>query len=172
MRRPWVARPWVADVGGLGWTVLAALAVMAPLLRPGVSLGSFDLLTRIGLTQQPGVTVHSQFPADQVLYFLPLTNAAWHQVHAGHLPLWNPDNVLGMPLAFSWQSAVFSLPVLVSYLVPVHLAYTVIVLVKFLLAGTGTYFLCRVLGLRPSARRSAAPSSNCRGRCCITPDGP
>src|SRR5579863_9057247 len=151
MRRWWVAHPWVADVAGVGWTVLAAVAVMAPLLRPGVSLGSFDLLTRIGLTHQPGVAVHSQFPADQVLYFLPLTDAAWHQVHAGHLPLWNPDNVLGMPLAFSWQSGVFSLPVLLSYLAPLKLAYTVIVLAKFVLAGTGAYTLCRVLGMGPLA---------------------
>ena len=151
MRRWWVAHPWVADAAGVGWTVLAAVAVMAPLLRPGVSLGSFDLLTRIGLTHQTGVAVHSQFPADQVLYFQPLTDAAWHQVHAGHLPLWNPDSLLGMPLAFSWQSAVFSLPMLIGYLFPAHLAYTVIVFVKFVVAGTGAYLLCRVLGTRPSS---------------------
>jgi len=140
---------WGADVLGVAWTVLAAVAVMAPVLRPGVSLGSFDLLSRIGLTHHAGVAVHSEFPADQILYFLPLTNLAWHQVHQGQLPLWNPDNVLGMPLAFSWQSAVFSVPVLLSYLAPVHLAYTVIVLAKFVIAGTGAYALCRVLGMRP-----------------------
>ena len=72
-------------------------------------------------------------------------------MHAGQLPLWNPDNVLGMPLAFSWQSGVFSLPVLLSYLAPLKLAYTVIVLAKFVLAGTGVYTLCRVLGMRPSS---------------------
>ncbi len=134
---------------GLGWTVLAAVAVMAPVLRPGVSLGSFDLLSRIGLTHHAGVAVHSEFPADQILYFAPLTNLAWHQVHSGQLPLWNPDNVLGMPLAFSWQSGVFSVPVLLSYLAPAHLAYTVIVLAKLVIAGTGAYTLCRVLGMRP-----------------------
>jgi hypothetical protein len=134
---------------GLAWTVLAAVAVMAPVLRPGVSLGSFDLLSRIGLTHHAGVAVHSEFPADQILYFVPFTNLAWHQVHSGQLPLWNPYNVLGMPLAFSWQSGVFSVPVLLSYLAPVHYAYTVIVLSKFIIAGTGAYTLCRVLGMGP-----------------------
>jgi hypothetical protein len=149
MRRGGVTHSWVPDALGVAWTLLAAVAVMAPLLRPGVSLGSFDLLSRIGLTQHPGVAVHSEFPADQILYFAPLTNLAWHQVHSGHLPLWNPYNVLGMPLAFSWQSGVFSLPVVLSYLAPVHDAYTVIVLAKFVIAGTGAYTLCRVLGMRP-----------------------
>ena len=149
MRRAGVTHSWVPDALGVAWTVLAAVAVMAPLLRPGVSLGSFDLLSRIGLTRHPGVAVHSEFAADQILYFVPLTNLAWHQVHSGHLPLWNPSNVLGMPLAFSWQSGVFSLPVVLSYLVPVHDAYTVIVLAKFVIAGTGAYTLCRVLGMRP-----------------------
>ncbi len=83
MRRRGDSHSWVPDVLGVAWTVLAAVAVMAPLLRPGVSLGSFDLLSRIGLTQHAGVAVHSEFPADQVLYFAPLTNLAWHQVHVG-----------------------------------------------------------------------------------------
>jgi hypothetical protein len=146
MRHGGVTRTWVPDVLGVAWTVLAVVAVMAPVLRPGVHLGSFDLLSRIGLTRQHGVSVHSQFPADQVLYFVPLTNLAWHQVHQGHLPLWNPYNALGVPLAFTWQSGVFSVPVLLSYLVPVHAAYTVIVLAKLVIAGTGAYTLCRVLG--------------------------
>ena len=140
---------WAPDALGLLWTVAAALAVMAPVLRPGVSLGSYDLLSRIGLTAQPHVPVHSLFPADQILYFVPLTNLAWHQVHSGQWPLWNPYNVMGVPLAFSWQSGVFSLPLALSYLAPVHDAYMVIVLAKLVIAGTGAYTLCRVLGLRP-----------------------
>jgi hypothetical protein len=149
MRRRGATHHWAPDAMGLAWTILAAVVVMAPVLRPGVSLGSFDLLSRIGLTQHAGVAVHSEFPADQVLYFVPLTSLAWHQVHMGQLPLWNPYNVLGMPLAFSWQPGVFSVPVLLSYLAPVHYAYTVIVLSKLVIAGTGAYALCRVLGMGP-----------------------
>jgi len=36
-------RKW-PDMLGLAWTVVAALCTLAPALRPGVALGSFDLL--------------------------------------------------------------------------------------------------------------------------------
>ena len=145
LRRP----RWVADLFGVAWTTLAALAVLAPALRPGVSLGPFSLLAHSGLTAHPGVGVHNQMQSDQVLLFAPMTNLAWQQVHSGHLPLWNPYNVLGTPLAFNWESAVFSLPVLISYLVHASFAYTVVVLVKLVIAGSGAYVCCRALGLRP-----------------------
>jgi hypothetical protein len=141
----------VRDVAGLVWTIAAAALVLLPALRPGVALGPFDLLSRFGLTRQAGVVVHNAVQADQIQQFVPWTNLAWHQVHSGHLPLWDPYNVLGMPLAFNWQSGVFSLPALVSYLFPVSFAYTAIVLVKLIVAGTGAYVLCRVLRLGPLA---------------------
>jgi hypothetical protein len=139
------------DVVGVVWTVAAAVAVLLPALRPGVSLGPFDLLSRFGLTQQAGVSVHNAVQADQIQQFVPWTDLAWHQVHSGHLPLWNPYNVLGMPLAFNWQSGVFSLPALLGYLVPVSFAYTAAVLAKVIIAGTGAYVLCRALRLGPLA---------------------
>ncbi len=142
---------WWHDGLGLAWTVAAAVLVLIPALQPGVSLGPFDLLSRFGLTHQPGVTVHNAVQADQIQQFVPWTNLAWHQVHSGHLPLWNPDNVLGTPLAFNWQSGVFSVPALVGYLFPVSYAYTAFVLTKLVIAGTGGYALCRVLGLGPLA---------------------
>ena len=52
-----------------------------------------------------------------------------------------------MPLAFNWESATFSVPALIGYLVPLHLAYTVQVLVTLAIAGTGVYVLGRLLGL-------------------------
>ena len=68
-------------------------------------------------------------------------------MHHGHLPLWNPYSGLGLPLAFNWQSAVFSLPALVGYLFPVRLAYTVAMVVTLVVAGTGVYVLGRMLRL-------------------------
>ena len=59
---------------------------------------------------------------------IPWTTLAWTQVHHGQLPLWNPYSALGMPLAFNWQSATFSLPALIGYLFPLRLVYTVQVL--------------------------------------------
>jgi len=145
-RTPRLGR-WAPDALGLAWTVLAAALVLVRALHPGASLGPFDLLSRFGLTSRAGTTVHNAIQADQIQQFVPWTNLAWHQVHAGQLPLWNSYNVLGMPLAFNWQSSVFSVPTALSYLFPVRYAYTVIVLARLVIAGTGAYTLCRVLGL-------------------------
>ena len=144
-------RRWMAEVLGLAWTVAAAVVVLVRALRPGITLGPFDLLSRFGLTGQPGTHVHNAVLADQIQQFVPWMNLAWHQVHSGQLPLWNADNLLGIPLAFNWQSGVFSLPVAIGYLVPVAYAYTAVVLTKLILAGLGVYVLCRVLGMRPLA---------------------
>ena len=149
--RPGTPHARVRDLAGVLWTIAAAVVVLIPALRPGVSLGPFDLLSRFGLTSQAGVVVHNAVQADQIQQFVPWTNLAWLQVHGGHLPLWDPYNVLGMPLAFNWQSGVFSLPALVSYLFPVSFAYTAVVLVKLIIAGTGAYALCRMLRLSPLA---------------------
>ncbi len=52
-----------------------------------------------------------------------------------------------MPLAFNWQTAAFSVPSLIGYLFPLHLAFTVQVILTLVIAGTGMYALCRVLRL-------------------------
>ena len=71
------------------------------------------------------MVVHYTGPGDQIEMLIPWTTLAWTQVHHGHLPLWNPYSGLGMPLAFNWQSATFSLPALVGYCPAVRLAFTV-----------------------------------------------
>ncbi len=120
---------------------------MAPVLAHGLSFGPFDILTKHGLTQEHGTVVHNSRISDQIALFIPWTNLAWTQVHHGQLPLWNPYSLLGMPLAFNWESAPFGIPALVGYLVPLHLAYTVGILTTLVIAGTGVYVLARVLGL-------------------------
>ena len=154
MRAPWewltATARWLAatpDILGVLWVLGAAGAVMAPALAHGSSLGPFDLLARYGLSQQPGVVAHNAQATDQIAEMIPWTTLAWTQVHHGQLPLWNPYNALGLPLAFNWQSGVFSIPALLGYLAPLHLAYTVQVLVTLALAGTGVYVFARVLGL-------------------------
>ena len=140
-------RAWVPDAVGVGWVLVAAIGVLAPALAHGASLGPFDVLSRYGLSAQPGVRVHYTGPADQIDALIPWTTLAWTQVHNGHLPLWNPYSGLGLPLAFNWQSAVFSLPALVGYLFPVRLAYTVAMVVTLVVAGSGVYVLGRMLRL-------------------------
>ncbi len=130
---------------GLTWVVGSALLVLAPALHHGLSLGPYDLLSRSGLTSASGVTVRNSTTGDQIAEMIPWSNLAWLQVHQGHLPLWNPFNGLGLPLAFNWQSGVFGLPVVVSYAFPLHLAYSVQIILTMVIAGTGAYALARVL---------------------------
>jgi hypothetical protein len=132
---------------GLLWVLLAAGAALAPALAHGSSLGNYAVQTLYGGLASSGAKVHYTQASDQLTLFMPLTNVAWTQVHHGHLPLWNPYNALGLPLAFNWESATFSVPVLLGYLVPLHLAYTTQVLVTYAIAGTGIYVLGRVMRL-------------------------
>jgi len=120
---------------------------LGPALHHGFSLGSYDILTQSGLTRVPGVTVRNTVSGDQIAEMIPWSTQAWTQVHHGEIPLWNPLSGLGLPLAFNWQSATFGLPALISYLFPLHLAYTAQIVVTLVIAGTGAYVLARVLGL-------------------------
>jgi hypothetical protein len=127
--------------------VLAALGVLAPVLAHGSSFGSYDVLSQFGLLRQPGVVIHNLQAGDQSDQIIPWSTLAWTQVHHGQLPLWNPYEALGMPLAFNWQTAAFSVPTLIGYLFPLHLAFTVQVVLTLIIAGSGVYVLGRVLRL-------------------------
>ncbi|HLI73346.1 MAG TPA: YfhO family protein [Acidimicrobiales bacterium] len=155
-------RRW-ADLVGIVWVLGAAGAMLAPALVHGTSLGTYDVLSVHGLSARPGGGAHYTGPSDQIQMLIPWTSLAWTQVHHGQLPLWNPYSALGMPLAFNWQSAVFSLPALVGYLVPLHLAYTVGLYVTLAVAGSGVYVLCRVLGLSALAAALAATTFELSG---------
>jgi hypothetical protein len=93
---------------------------------------------------------------DQLDFFIPFTRLSWTEVHAGHLPLWNPYSALGLPLWFNWQSGATSVPALVGYLVPMHFAYTAQMIVTLVIAGTGVYVLGTVLGLGALGSATAA----------------
>ena len=105
---------------------------------------------------------------DQINLFIPWTTLAWTQVHHGQLPLWNPYSVLGMPLAFNWESAPFGLPALLGYLAPLRYAYTIGVLATLAIAGTGVYVLGRVLGLGVFGCVMAATVYELSGRFMVT----
>ena len=153
-QRPKVSRPApsllrtrLPDLLGVAWVLVAGIGVLLPALLHGIYLGPFDILSTNGLTAQHGGVVHNPTLRDLISSFIPSTEQAWMQVHSGHLPLWNPYSALGLPLAFNWQSAPFGLPALVGYLVPLHLAFTVGVLVSVVVAGTGAYVFARVIRL-------------------------
>jgi len=145
--QPGFVRTHWPDILAVVWIIAAALAVLAPALLHGRAIGSYDIVSTSGLTARTGATIHSDYLVDQITQSIPWTVLQWTQVHHGHLPLWNPYSLLGMPLAFNWLSSSFSVPTLVSYLFPLGLAYTVQIVVTLVIAGTGAYVLGRVLGL-------------------------
>lgn len=155
--------PRLATVLSIGWVVLVAMAYLAPALAHGTKLGAYDILTQYGLGSVPGAQVHNGLANDQVQGMAPWTALVWQQVHHGHVPLWNPYNGLGLPLAFNFQSAPFSLPMAIGYLVPQSYAYTVLVIVKLVVAGTGALVLSRVLGLGTLAGTMAATAFELSG---------
>jgi hypothetical protein len=142
------------DILGMTWVLVSGLAILVPVFIHGWILGPFDLISRDGLTSQSGVSLHIFQNGDLINSLIPWSDTVWQQVRQGHLPLWNPYGGLGMPLAFNWQSAPFSLPALVGYLAPLRYAFTVGVVVNIVVSGSGAYVLGRVLGM--GAMASAA----------------
>ena len=121
-------------------------------------VGNYDLLSGIGLTYVPGSPSGNLLKADVIRQMIPWSNLAWIQVHHGQIPLWNPFNFVGSPLAFNWQSSAFSLPTVLGYLVPLKASFTVSVVAVVLFAGLGTYFCGRCIGV---SRLSAVWMSIC-----------
>ena len=141
------SRRWLPDLMGVTWVIIAAGAVMAPALSHGWSLGPLrsTLTTRPDAelpTDPPQLPGLRPDPGDH-----PLDDAFVDPGAPRVLPLWNPYSALGAPLAFNWQSATFSLPALIGYLVPVRLDYTIQVLATLVIGGTGMYVLARVMRL-------------------------
>ncbi len=151
------------DLLGLAWVVGAALALLGPALARGASFGPFISLDQFGLSYNAHVIVTSSQRGDIVNAMNVWSALSWRQVHAGHLPLWNPYSALGMPLAFNWQSAPFSLPSLVGYLFPLRLSFSVQTIVTLLIAGTGAYALARMLRLGALASAFAATAFELSG---------
>ena len=138
----------VPHLVGVSWLVLCGIAFLVPALRHGSHIGTYDILSQMGLSKQVGIVPHNPGNGlDQIDSMIPWSNLVWTQVHHGQLPLWNPYNGLGLPLAFNWQSAPLGLPALVGYLVPLQYAFDVGLLVTLVVAGTGMYVLARVLRL-------------------------
>ena len=72
---------------------------------------------------------------------------AWKQVHQGYLPLLDPYNGLGLPLAFNWQLAPFGFRRWLNICFPYSSPLTLASSLHSVTAGTGAYVLCRILRL-------------------------
>jgi hypothetical protein len=135
------------EAGAVVWLLVCAAGFLAPALSGGKAIGPYDLLQELGLTSVAHPHVHNAVASDQIQQFIPWQVLSWLQVHAGIAPLWQPANLLGMPLASNFQSAPFGLANAVGYAFPLALAHTATIATELVVAGTGTYVLCRTLRL-------------------------
>jgi hypothetical protein len=127
----------------------AALAMLflSPALFTGRYFSAADLLfTSLPWSNQApaGWTRASnavQF--DSIYVFEPWFRYTADALHAGRLPLWNPDNYLGAPFIGNIQSAVFYPPNWLYYLWPSGDLYGVRAWLQLLLAALGMYLLAR-----------------------------
>ncbi len=149
--RRWWQRHW-RDVAGLASVVGLAMAYLSPAVKDGWSFGPYDAGAN-GTIGHPGslakAAVYNRVNGDLINQGIPWNTLDRALVLAGHLPLWNPYNMLGLPQMFNFESAAFSVPDLLSYAVPIRAAWLLVAFAKLLLAGTGAYVLCRQLGTRP-----------------------
>ena len=132
----------------IGWLVLVGIAFVTPALFHGSALGPYDVLNLFGLTQHAHPVVHNLVNSDEIEEFIPWQAMSWMQVHHGHLPLWNPNDLLGLPLAFNVQSDPFSLSVAIGYLFPLSLSHSATVVARLVLGGSGMYVFARTLRLQ------------------------
>ncbi|MHB8457419.1 MAG: hypothetical protein ACYDBS_06980, partial [Acidimicrobiales bacterium] len=149
VRRLWW-RAW-REVAGVGSVIALAAGYLSPALKDGGRFGGFDFVIPLTSLGQ-GSYRHPAFNtlnSDVVSQMNAWNLLDWRQVHAGHFPLWNDLSLLGLPHFLNFESAVLSLPDLVSYTVPIQYAFLVAVFMKLLIAGTGAYLLSRLVGLGP-----------------------
>jgi hypothetical protein len=138
-------------VFGISAIVAFVVAFLSPAVKDGWTFGPFDTVisfSSLGNGAYPGVH-HNMLSGDTVTEMASFNAFDWTAIHHLQFPLWNDLSLLGLNQFLNFQSAVLSLPDLVSYLVPIRFAFLVVVAMKLLIAGTGAYVLCRVLGLKP-----------------------
>ncbi|HZG68178.1 MAG TPA: YfhO family protein, partial [Herpetosiphonaceae bacterium] len=88
-------------------------------------------------------------PSDLLLEYYPRRLIATQMLREGHLPLWNPYVLGGMPLLADGYSALLYPLSVLFVLFPVAYAFGWFALLHLMLAGLAAYWLARGLGLPP-----------------------
>ena len=146
---PWPQRSTVKEsAGAAGLHLLLALAVFFPAFLTGDVLFPSDLLRTIypwGSYMKPGPS-HNPALLDVVQQFYPWFLFFRDELLAGRFPLWNPQLGLGLPHAAN--------PLTASYFPLSFLAllgatgWNLLLVLRLVVSGTGTYLLLRRLGMR------------------------
>jgi hypothetical protein len=129
--------------------IQAALAVLflSPALFTGRTFSPSDLLFNLApwSDQPPAGWTQAGNPAqfDSTFVFEPWLHYTAEALHAGRLPLWNPDNYLGAPFFGNIQSAIFYPGNWLYYLWPSGDLYAVRAWLELLVAAAGMYLLAR-----------------------------
>ncbi|MGI8802517.1 MAG: YfhO family protein [Solirubrobacteraceae bacterium] len=145
-------------VGGL-LTVLG-LVLAYPAVLGGQVLAPEDALlfsSPLSATRTPALLHASNYLlGDAVQVFHPDFEWARAAVRSGHLPLWDPDVFAGWPVFASQQTALLYPLNMIAYVLPLWPALGLIFVLKVVLAGLGTWWLCRRLRLGAPASLLAA----------------
>jgi hypothetical protein len=130
--------------------VLCLGAYLSPAVKDGFSFGPSSIAEQLSvLTYLPHLVYANHLNGDIITQSVAWDQLDWLAVHHGELPLWNPYSANGMPLLLNFESAPFSLPIMIGYLFPLSASFFVAVAVKLLVAGTGAYYATRLAGGRP-----------------------
>lgn len=152
------------DLIAIAFIVAVALCYLAPALTSGPSFGPADLGRGLSvLTSIAQSHVHNTINGDIIDQSVAWNTLNYTLIHHGQFPLWNTYAGNGLPEFLNFESAVLALPSLVGYLVPLSWSFTVIVFVKMLIAGLGTYWCARLLRLRPLPATFAGTTFMCSG---------
>lgn len=137
-------------VAGAVFLAAAVAVLWRPILRGEVFL-PLDLVAHMPPWRYSyeRTAVANAFPSDLVLEYFPRRLIATQMLRDGHLPLWNPFVLGGMPLLADGYSALLYPLSVLFLLLPVGPAFGWFALVHLALAGLGSYWLARTLGLRP-----------------------
>lgn len=98
-----------------------------------------------------GADLYRIDPGASAWVFEPWAEVTSEALARGQLPLWNPYQGAGTPLAAAMQGAVFDPLLMLVRISPSPLTWDLSFLLAFLLGALATYAFCRLLGLGPPA---------------------
>ena len=152
----------LARPGGLATTAYAGMVfvLLWPVLVGGRVLSTASSLYLVapwkhGAASADPAAFMNPLLADQTRSFYPWLWWARTQIHAGHIPQWNPYVLSGTPFLANGQAQLFSLFAVPAWLLPLNFALGAIAALKLLAAAVGAYLLAGQLGLRSWPRFTA-----------------